>query len=353
MNSTTLYQFDVDDVSLGDAFAVLSQGGRRLLLKNLLAQDVEFLKFLSKNRRFHREQISEKMFSSLQASGLILDAPKTRTLAERFRRGVTISSNIVTRLARPLQPLFSPAGLLFIIVGQILLYMLPHVHLATALDFAHWATTVTLPNAVITLGIILLSMLIHEFGHATACLRMTGATGTIRIMNYRGTPAMAANVSSICLTDERGKAIVAVAGATFQSTFGVLVLALGPESARMGATMAILGGLFSLSPLPNTDGYWLVRDYFNLELKPRLWPAGAGSVWTDVAYGYALLAATAGFGYMLLRQCVYLFHKIAQSPVYLTIGNLAVGALLVYLFIVSNIFIWKNFKLFRNDGEGK
>ena len=331
---------------------MLSQGGRRLLLKNLLATDVELLKFLSKNRRFHREQISEKMFSSLQARGLILDKPRTLTLSERIGAWLTISSKVVTHLARPLRPLFSPAGLLLIVVGQFLLYQLPHVHLAKAQDFAHWATTVTLADAVATLGIIILSMVIHEFGHATACLKMTGATGTIRITNYRGTPAMAADVSSICMTDERGKAVVAMAGATFQSSFGVCLLAFGPDWMHMGATMAFLGGLFSMTPLPNTDGYWLVRDFFNLQLKPRLW-ASAGIVWTDVVYGYALMGATAGFGYMLLRQCLYLFHKIAQSPVYLTFTNVAIGALLVYLFIVSNIFIWKNFKLFRNDGDGK
>lgn len=353
MNSTTLYQFDVDDISLGDAFAVLSQRGRRLLLKNLRADDVEFLKFLSKNQRFYREQISEKMFTSLTSAGLILDTPKTRTWSERMAGWMTISSKVVTSLARPLRPLFSPAGLLFIAVGQIALYMMPHVHMAKAQDFAHWATNVSLLDAAITLGIILLSMLIHEFGHATACLRMTGATGTIRIANYRGTPAMAADVSSICLTDERGKAIVAMAGATFQTTFGVLLLALGPDWMRMGATMAVLGGLFSMSPLPNTDGYWLVRDLFNLRLKPRLWYSCPGLVWTDIVYGYVLLAATAGFGFMLLRQCLYLFHKIAQSPVYLTFTNVAIGALLVYLFIVSNIFIWKNLKLFRTDGDSK
>ncbi|QNA87497.1 hypothetical protein G4G28_01720 [Massilia sp. Dwa41.01b] len=349
MKSTTLYQFDVDDVALGDTFAVLSQGTRRLLLKNLTADEMRTFSDLNRNRIFGREQVSEKMFASLTSHGLVCDTPQAPDLRRRIARRLRISSRTVSQLARPLGPLFSAPGLLFLVLLQVVLYSLPGVHFARIHDFAHWAMQVTFVDAAITIAVLLLSMTIHEFGHATACLRMTGATGSIRVMTFRGTPAMAADVSSICLTDERGKAVVAMAGALFQSSFGACLLAFGPQQVQMAATMAILGAIFSLTPLPNTDGYWLIRDFFNLRLKPRLWPVRKERAWTDVLYGYGLFAATCGFALVLFRQCAYLYGIIAESPDFITFKIAAVALLLAYLGMVTCLFMWKNFRLFVRD----
>lgn len=349
MKSTSLYQFDVDDVALGDTFAVLSQGVRRLLLKNLSADDVRTFSDLNRNRVFRREQLSEKMFASLTAHGLVLDTPEVPTWRRRFASKLRFSSSTVSRLARPLMPLFSVPGLIFLVLFQALLYSLPGVHFAKIQDFAHWATQVTAVDAVVTLAVVFMSMVVHEFGHATACLKMTGATGSIRVMTFRGTPAMAADVSSICLTDERGKAVVAMAGALFQSTFAACLLAFGPPQAQMAATMAILGAMFSMTPLPNTDGYWLIRDFFNLRLRPRLWLVRSERSWTNVVYGYLLLAATCGFAVLLFRQCLYLYGIIADSPSLVTVKIAAIAILMVYLAVVTCLFMWKNFRLFVRD----
>lgn len=341
-----LFQFDVDDIAYGDSFAVLSQGHRRLLLKNLLPDEMRTLARLGRNRLVPREQIPDKIFVSLRAHGLLLDTPRRAPLRKRISQALRIPSTTVKRLAGPLLPLFSVPGLAAIVLAQILLYCFTDAHFARIKDFAHWVTQVSPLDAAVTMSVILASMIVHEFGHATACLKMTGATGSIRVIGFRGTPAMAADVSSICLTDERGKAMVAVAGALFQSSFGACLLAFGPEQVQMGATMAVLGAMFSLTPLPNTDGYWLIRDFFNLRLAPRLWPARVDPAWTDVLYGYALVAATCGFAFVLASQCLYLFRIISSGTTFITLKNAAIACLFAYLTAVTCIFIWKNARMF-------
>jgi hypothetical protein len=238
--------------------------------------------------------------------------------------------------------------LALMLLCQLMLYAGGMVHLAKVQDFAHWVTHVTLVDALITLAVIQLSGLVHEFGHAAACLRHTGATGSIRLMQYRGAPAMAADVSSICMTDARGKAMVAIAGAAIQSVFGLALLASGVEALRMGASMAVLAALFSMTPLPGTDGYWLLRDLFGLQLRPRLWRSAAGR-WSDVLYGYLLAASIAAFSILLLRQCAYLLELIRTDRWTPSLRTALLAALLSYLAVVTCLFVWKNLQLFIED----
>jgi hypothetical protein len=344
MNSNTSYHFDADDVALGRTFAVVSQGGRRLLLRNLSAQEIGTLRHLNRHHHFRQDQISQQLFASLSRLGLVLDTPRVATAAQRMRTWLRMPSSHVSAIAGPLQWAFSPAGLILLALFNVLMLASPLTKLAPIQDFAHWAVHVSASDAALTMGVGLASMIVHEFGHAAACLRMTGATGSIRLLNYRGTPAMAADVSSICLTDERGKAVVAAAGAMAQAVFATLVLASNIEALRMGATMALLAAAFSMTPLPNTDGYWLIRDYFNLRLTPALWKRPLLRM-SDVVYGYFLFASTAGFAVMLLSQCEYLLHNVVSRNG-ISGRNTMAGILMAYMFVVSCIFIWKNAKLF-------
>jgi putative peptide zinc metalloprotease protein len=117
-------------------------------------------------------------------------------------------------------------------------------------------------------GAALLSVLIHEFGHAAACLRYGCAPGRIGIGLYVVFPALFTDVTRAWRLPARQRAVVDLGGLYFQSALMVALGAYGLLTSSPIALQLVWITLFSmfytLNPVFKMDGYWLLSDLSGL-----------------------------------------------------------------------------------------
>lgn len=108
------------------------------------------------------------------------------------------------------------------------------------------------------------SLLVHELGHAAACLRYGARPSEIGFTVYLIFPALYSDVSTAWRLRRWQRAVVDLAGAYFQLAVGAcyILAFLGGagEAFRTAFLMILYTNLFSLNPVFKFDGYWLVAD---------------------------------------------------------------------------------------------
>ena len=343
--STPYFSFDADDVAVGRDAAIFSQASRRILVRHLSPDQVGRIARCWRVRRFALHDLGEFLMAELSGKSLVLAGAKGRAhLAFTWRvpsRGVAIA-------ARPLQPLTRfdvQAAIVAIVLALLAMGLL---HCAPIVSMTRWIATAKPADALVACMVFFATSLVHELGHSAACLRLTGLTGSVRFTHYRGLPALASDVSAIALTDARGRASVAVSGAITQVAFCALLLAVGGPAVRFGATLGLLSALFVATPLPMTDGYWLLRDAFGWSMQPRLGRSPAGRT-SDTVYGWALVAMTLLFSLSLATECLSMLRAVpvlmASSPWRASM----VGALALYVAVVTGMFVLSNARQFNQE----
>jgi len=125
-------------------------------------------------------------------------------------------------------------------------------------------------------GIFLGTLLIHEFGHASAACRYGSRPHDIGITVYLIYPAFYSNVSSVWKLRRWQRVVVDLAGTYFQfvAAAALLVGYAWTEwpPLRIAILLTIGTTVFSLNPVLKFDGYWLVADALgvtNLSKQPR------------------------------------------------------------------------------------
>jgi hypothetical protein len=344
--STPWHAFDADDVCVGPEAAIVVQGSRRVLVRNVTPAQARQLARACRAGAFRHGELDERLVDELARSSLV-SAPLREAPAARRRAGPRVPSRIVARLAAPLRPLTTWQAQLAIVALVVGLLAAGAVELSRGVSPLRWVTALRPVDVLVAALVFFLTAVVHELGHAAACLRHTGMTGGIRLASYRGLPALAADVSAICLTGKAGRANVAISGGVMQAAVAALLLPVGNEAVRLGATMALLSALFVVTPLPLTDGYWCLRDLFDLDLRPRLRGLSGGRA--GLVYGWSLCAMTLFFGAMLSIECVAMFR--ALGPVLATSPARAclLGAANLYLAVVTLLFVHRNYALLRQQ----
>ncbi|HDQ73141.1 MAG TPA: hypothetical protein ENN19_13775 [Chloroflexi bacterium] len=125
-------------------------------------------------------------------------------------------------------------------------------------------------------ALLLLSTLMHEFGHASACARYGISPSSIGFTIYLIYPTFYSDVSAAWELKRWQRVVVDLGGAFFQlvvgAGFATGYLFSGWEPFRV-ALLMILGNLvFSMNPIFKFDGYWVVADALgvtNLGQQPR------------------------------------------------------------------------------------
>jgi putative peptide zinc metalloprotease protein len=117
-------------------------------------------------------------------------------------------------------------------------------------------------------GAVLFSVLVHEFGHAAACLRYGCPPGRIGIGLYLIFPTLFTDVTRAWRLPARQRAIVDLGGLYFQSA---LLVALGAYGLLTSSPIALqliwitlFSMLYTLNPVFKMDGYWLLSDLSGL-----------------------------------------------------------------------------------------
>lgn len=112
--------------------------------------------------------------------------------------------------------------------------------------------------------IFLLSLFIHEFGHATACLRYGARPSDIGFTLYLIYPAFYSDVTAAWQLKRWQRVVVDLGGCFFQAALGSIFLFVfwlsGWEPLRIATLMILYSCVFSLNPIFKFDGYWVVSD---------------------------------------------------------------------------------------------
>lgn len=123
--------------------------------------------------------------------------------------------------------------------------------------------------------LLLLSLLIHEMGHASACTRYGAPAHDIGFTLYLIYPALYADVTSAWQLNRWQRVVVDLGGAYFQLVIGAVYVGLfqvtGHPAFAVAFWMILYSLLFSLNPIFRFDGYWVLADALgvtNLGKKP-------------------------------------------------------------------------------------
>jgi putative peptide zinc metalloprotease protein len=123
-------------------------------------------------------------------------------------------------------------------------------------------------DVLISIGLALSAYALHEFGHASALKRFGQSPGAIGFAVYLVWPAFYSDVSSAWRLPSRQRALVDVAGVYFEMFTAPLYLAallLTHERIWLLAFyMTVASAITNANPVFRFDGYWLVRDLFDV-----------------------------------------------------------------------------------------
>ena len=182
-------------------------------------------------------------------------------LALRLRR--TLVPARQTRIvARRLAPLFHPVvvvvALAAVVGGDIWL-------VRTATLSAATAAALTTPVLLLgLLGVLLVSTLLHEFGHAAACHRGGAEPGAIGVAVYVVYPAFFTDVTTSYRLGRAGRLRTDLGGVYFNAlTIGVLTALFavtGYAPLMLAIVLVHVELLQQLMPIARLDGYFVVAD---------------------------------------------------------------------------------------------
>jgi putative peptide zinc metalloprotease protein len=173
---------------------------------------------------------------------------------------------VVGWFARGLDRLFSLPGLALLAlsaVAHVPVYARPLSPMA--------GSRFTPEQALGIMALCVLSILIHELGHAAAVSRFGGKPGKIGFGLYLLMPTFYADVSQIWRFSRRRRMTVDLGGVYFQQlcfgAFAAIGVATGRAELFVACRMIDFMVLTTLNPIFRFDGYWFLVDYLAI---PRL-----------------------------------------------------------------------------------
>lgn len=123
-------------------------------------------------------------------------------------------------------------------------------------------------NYWLAAGLALFGVLLHEFGHVTACVRHGARQGGIGVGLYWIWPAFYADVRGGWVLGHGARAVISLGGLYFQSIYLAVLCAIGLTTGHATVSMAIgismLLMLTTLNPVFKYDGYWIFSDLLNV-----------------------------------------------------------------------------------------
>ncbi|CAM2064765.1 hypothetical protein SCOR_05290 [Sulfidibacter corallicola] len=131
-----------------------------------------------------------------------------------------------------------------------------------------WTLDLSFANLAWGYVLLLVSLIMHEFGHASACLRYGAAPSGIGIGVYMVYPVFYSDVTSAWSLKRWQRGVVDLGGMYFQTVCGCLYLLLfsatGLQPFLIGAILIGSNLMFSLNPVFRFDGYWVISDFLGI-----------------------------------------------------------------------------------------
>ena len=262
-------------------------------------------------------------YDALAARVRAADARARVTDRSYLVRFTLIPAAVVERLARPFTVLYSGLAAIPLIAF-------------TAICLAFWTAVVTRSPSVAghhdaqvyatAYGLFVVSLVFHEFGHASASMRFGQRPGGIGFTLYLTLPALYADVTSSWKLPRMQRVVVDAGGTYFQLVFAALYVVAYAVTGRFefhaAVLMIVAVSLLNLNPLFKFDGYWILADLLGItnlsRQAPRIFRAvfdralgrspTLGLPWRGrtiaFLFAYAVAAAAAW---------AYFLHRIAGS----------------------------------------
>ena len=215
------------------------------------------------------EEACDKILERISA----IDAKGSRRLPGFLFRVQLLPEGLVRRIARLFVFAFHPLALTCaLVLSGVAIYLV-----ATQLQSRQGEIDFTPGQFWMGYGLCLLSILIHEIGHASACLRFGAQPSHIGLTLYLIFPALCSNVTSAWELKRWQRMVVDISGAYFQLAFAgvtyVFLYSATQWEPLWIASLMMAGSLaFTLNPILKFDGYWMLADALgvtNLGRQPK------------------------------------------------------------------------------------
>lgn len=244
----------LQQVQGGESYATIAEKLSDVQGKSIAPEDVE--------------QAYNRMME--QINHLVNSKRKRRSFWLKF---TLIPSSVVQAVASRLVFMFAPLTIcLFLIsfiaigVPMFLPGMEPRIRVVSMTP---------LTGMIVLYSMFIFSLVIHEFGHATACTRGGVAPSDIGVTIYLVFPAFYSNVNASWLLGRWQRFRVDIGGIYFQLWIGMFYALLFFLTRififRFAFFVVIISCLFSLNPFLKYDGYWMLTDLLgvvNLSRQP-------------------------------------------------------------------------------------
>ncbi|GAB4146719.1 MAG: hypothetical protein Fur0021_04980 [Candidatus Promineifilaceae bacterium] len=167
------------------------------------------------------------------------------------------------------------------LIGVALTYLVIYVD-ANA-TWRQWAQSLGESDFILVYALVILSVLWHEIGHASACRRFGVEYGTIGLGIYLIFPVFYADVTRIWRLTRWQRVLVDLGGIYFQLwvaiVYYLIYLLSGSHIFLLAVINISLLILVTFNPLVKFDGYWIVSDVLGIpnlhrrlgETIKRLW----------------------------------------------------------------------------------
>lgn len=275
--------------------------------------------------RISSESFTEILKSNFGGYGILsLDKSEQKQLAGHYInfKVKLFSPALSAALAKPLTIFYCPN--IFWPALVILLLFLSGIYL-------NYASFTKLPNEVYlqTIGLVYLSVFIHELGHIAACNRFRIRHGEVGFGFYLYIfPVLYADVSNIWQAARQHRIITNLGGIFSQLLYSSLLsgayLVTGYKPLLIASMAVAASALWQLNPFVRYDGYWLLSDLTNT---PNLL--------TKAAYIIKEHVSWRGFLRLIKSKGRILFNKKTFFLIY-GLSNLLILLIFAYYSIVKH-----------------
>lgn len=296
-----------------------------------------------------------------------------------------IPAAVVGRIARVLAGAFHPvvATVLIASSATFVLSNIQDIPEATSFlnnDVSFWSVYL----------LVLLSVLIHEFGHASACARFGGKPSDIGFSFYWIFPVLYSDVSDVWRLRRWQRVVVDLSGIYFQFLAGAVYFCgsvlFGWTAGKYAMALILYGFFVTLNPILKFDGYWIIADalgvvnlwqqparivrHFSNRLKKRptarlpwsRWVTVFVAIYTPLTVGFWLFFMTRvlamiwgmSHNYPAIIQYVFydLFHPPYRFPFerlqYAIIPTLTILSIILTVFNLSRFLVrWLRTLVYR------
>ena len=173
-----------------------------------------------------------------------------------------LRASAVQVVSHVLKPFFYPKILITLLLCSFIFFFHFCFFVFPVIDFTIY--DVSFRDAILTLMVLGILGIFHEFGHASACAHYGASPGEIGVGLYLRFPVLYSDVTDAWKLPRTQRAMVDFGGIYFQLIFIPILFMLYLTTSSSVFLYVILftygSALFNLNPIFRFDGYWLFSD---------------------------------------------------------------------------------------------